>query len=70
MGTDRETTKQEMIIDSMYQNLRVLDKLTWFTYANVRDRQADLIEEAELLRSNVNRYINKINELSSMKKVE
>lgn len=60
MGASREGTKQEIIINSIVQSVRNLDKLTWSLFDKVPVSGNDLLEEAEYLSAKVQEYISEI----------
>ena len=70
MGASREGTKQEIIVNSIVQSVRNLDKMTWAWYDQVPTNYRELIEEAECLKSRVDEYINEIKNQSSVKRME
>jgi len=67
MGASRESTKQEIIVNSIVHSVRNLDKLTWSFYDKVKMNGGDLIEEAEYIISKCNEYIQEIRNLQSRK---
>lgn len=61
-GGQREGTEQERILNTIFHELRNLDKLTWSHYDATDKYGNDLIEDAEWIKQKLNDFINCIKE--------
>jgi len=59
-GANRQGTKQESIIDSIFHSLRNLDKITWLYYDKLDLYADDLIEDAEYIKTRLDDFITTI----------
>lgn len=66
-GASRESTKQEIIIDGVFQCIRRLDKMTWHSYDCVNKHGDGMIDDAEYIISRLQQYINEIRYQMSQK---
>jgi hypothetical protein len=56
-SSSRESTKQEMILNTAWHMMRNLDKITWHSAGAVKNWRQELIDDAEDIISQLNSFI-------------
>lgn len=56
-SAQRESTKQEIILNEVIHAVRNLDKITWHSAGAIKNWRQDLIEDAKYIQQRLNEFI-------------